>query len=77
MWRTATPARRRLRFWRASAIGHRRPAREVLNVCETFYELTENLHRVPKNPAAKRKTRVLAVIPAGRRAGDIPEPMKG
>jgi len=32
------------------------------STCETFYELTESLHRVTENPAAKGKTRVLAII---------------
>ena len=45
---------------------------KVLKAGETFYEPTGCLHRVSKNPAAKGKTRVLAVgpAPAGRQAGD-------
>lgn len=51
------------------------PAR-VLKAGETFYEPTGCLHRVAKNPAAKGRTRVLAVIlhPSDARHVTIPEP---
>ncbi|MDG3007863.1 cupin domain-containing protein [Paludisphaera mucosa] len=53
------------------------PAR-VLKVGETFYEPTGCLHRVSRNPAAKGKTRVLAVVLQPRDSGPIavPEPKK-
>ena len=45
---------------------------------ETFYEPSGSLHRVAKNPAAKGKTRVLAVVLHPRDAGQVttPEPKK-
>lgn len=51
---------------------------KVLKAGETFYEPTGCLHRVAKNPAAKGKTRVLAVIlhPADAKQVTIPEPKK-
>lgn len=51
---------------------------KVLKVGETFYEPTGSLHRVAKNPAAKGKTRVLAVIlhPRDAKQVTIPEPKK-
>ena len=54
-----------------------RPAK-VLKAGETFYEPTGRLHRVSKNPAAKGKTRVLAVVLHSRDAKRvaIPEPKK-
>lgn len=54
-----------------------KPAR-TLKVGETFYEPTGCLHRVSKNPAAKGKTRVLAVLlhPRDARQLAIPEPKK-
>jgi quercetin dioxygenase-like cupin family protein len=53
------------------------PAR-VLKAGETFYEPTGCLHRVSKNPAARGKTRVLAVVLHPRDAKQIavPEPKK-
>jgi hypothetical protein len=50
----------------------------VLKAGETFYEPTGCLHRVTKNPAAKGKTRVLAVIlhPRDAKQVSIPEPKK-
>ena len=52
-----------------------RPAR-VLKVGETFYEPTGCLHRVSKNPAAKGKTRILAVVlhPRDGKPIAVPEP---
>jgi len=49
---------------------------KVLKAGETFYEPTGCLHRVAKNPAAKGKTRVLAVIlhPSDAKQVTIPEP---
>ncbi len=49
---------------------------KVLKAGETFYEPAGCLHRVAKNPAAKGKTRVLAVIlhPRDARQVTIPEP---
>ena len=49
---------------------------KVLKAGETFYEPTGCLHRVAKNPAAKGKTRVLAVIvhPRDAKQVTIPEP---
>ena len=51
---------------------------KVLKAGETFYEPTGSLHRVAKNPAAKGKTRVLAVIlhPRDAKQVTIPEPKK-
>jgi quercetin dioxygenase-like cupin family protein len=51
---------------------------KVLKAGETFYEPTGCLHRVSKNPAAKGKTRVLAVVLHPRDAKQlvIPEPKK-
>ena len=59
-------------------MGYRRPARESAQGGETFYEPTGSLHRMAKNPAAKGKTRVLAVIlhPRDARQVTIPAPMK-
>ena len=50
---------------------------KVLKVGETFYEPTGSLHRVARNPAAKGKTRVVAVIlhPRDAKQVTIPEPM--
>jgi quercetin dioxygenase-like cupin family protein len=49
---------------------------KVLKAGDTFYEPTWCLHRVAKNPAAKGKTRVLAVIlhPRDAKQVTIPEP---
>ena len=51
---------------------------KVLKVGETFYEPTRCLHRVSKNPSAKGKTRILAVVLLPRDAEQIaiPEPRK-
>jgi quercetin dioxygenase-like cupin family protein len=51
---------------------------KVLKAGETFYEQAGGLHRVAKNPAAKGKTRVLAVIlhPRDAKQVTIPEPKK-
>lgn len=51
---------------------------KTLKVGETFYEPTGCLHRVSKNPAAKGKTRVLAVVlhPRDAKQVAIPEPNK-
>jgi quercetin dioxygenase-like cupin family protein len=49
------------------------PAR-VLKAGETFYEPTGCLHRVSKNPSAKNKTRVLAVVLHPRDAKQIAVP---
>ena len=47
---------------------------KVLKAGETFYEPAGSLHRVAKNPAAKGKTRVLAVTcTRGRQGRTIPE----
>jgi quercetin dioxygenase-like cupin family protein len=51
------------------------PAR-VLKAGETFYEPTGCLHRVSKNPSAKGKTRVLAVVLHPRDAKQIAIPEK-
>jgi quercetin dioxygenase-like cupin family protein len=53
------------------------PAR-VLRVGETFYEPGGSLHRVARNPAARGRTRVLAVIlhPSDARQVTIPEPRR-
>jgi quercetin dioxygenase-like cupin family protein len=52
-----------------------RPSK-VFKAGETFYEPTGCLHRVSKNPAAKGKTRVLAVVllPRDAKQITIPEP---
>jgi quercetin dioxygenase-like cupin family protein len=54
-----------------------KPAK-VLKAGETFYEPTGCLHRVSKNPAAKGKTRVLAVVlhPRDAKQLAVPEPKK-
>jgi quercetin dioxygenase-like cupin family protein len=44
---------------------------KTLRAGETFYERTGILHRVSRNPAAKTRTRVLAVILHPRDAKDI------
>jgi quercetin dioxygenase-like cupin family protein len=51
---------------------------KVLKAGETFYEPTGCLHRVARNPAAKGKTRVLAVIlhPSDAEQVTIPEKKK-
>jgi quercetin dioxygenase-like cupin family protein len=51
---------------------------KVFKAGETFYEPTECLHRVSKNPAAEGNTRVLAVVlhPRDARQITIPEPKK-
>jgi quercetin dioxygenase-like cupin family protein len=51
---------------------------KVLKVGETFYEPTGCLHRVSKNPSAKGKTRILAVVlhPRDVEQIAIPEPKK-
>jgi quercetin dioxygenase-like cupin family protein len=51
---------------------------KVLKAGETFYEPTGCLHRVSKNPSAKGKTRILAVVLHPRDAEQIaiPEPKK-
>ena len=51
---------------------------KVLKAGETFYEATGCLHRVSKNPAAKGKARVIAVILHSRAAKllVLPEPKK-
>ena len=53
------------------------PARR-LAAGDTFYEPTGSLHRVSRNPSAKGKTRVLAVVlhPRDARQITIPEPPK-
>lgn len=43
---------------------------------ETFYEATGRLHRVSKNPAAKGRTRLIAVVLHPRDAKDIAIPEK-
>jgi quercetin dioxygenase-like cupin family protein len=54
------------------------PARR-LKAGDTFYEPTMVLHAVSRNPSAKARTRVLAVMPHARdaKALVIPEPAKG
>jgi quercetin dioxygenase-like cupin family protein len=47
---------------------------KVLKAGETFYEPTRCLHRVSKNPTAKGKTRVLAVVLHPRDAEHIAIP---
>ncbi len=51
---------------------------KVLKAGETFYEPVGCLHRVARNPAAKGKTRVVAVIlhPSDAKQVTIPEPKK-
>jgi quercetin dioxygenase-like cupin family protein len=51
---------------------------KVLKAGETFYEPTGCLHRVSKNPSAKGKTRVIAVVlhPRDAKMIAIPEPAK-
>ena len=44
---------------------------KVFKAGETFYEPTGSLHRVSKNPAAKGKTRVLAVVLHPRDAKEV------
>ena len=53
-------------------------AAKTLKVGDTFYEPTGCLHRVSKNPSAKNKARVLAVVLHPRDAKQIavPEPHK-
>jgi quercetin dioxygenase-like cupin family protein len=52
-----------------------KPAK-VLKAGETFYEPTGCLHRVSKNPSAKGKTRILAVVLHPRDAKQIAIPEK-
>jgi quercetin dioxygenase-like cupin family protein len=54
-----------------------KPAK-VLKAGETFYEPTGCLHRVSRNPSAKGKTRVLAVVlhPHDAKQIAVPEPKK-
>ena len=54
------------------------PARR-LNAGDTFYEPTMVLHAVSRNPSAKVRTRVLAVIlhPRDAKALVVPEPATG
>ena len=49
---------------------------KTLKVGETFYEPTGSLHRVSRNPGAKGRTRVLAVVlhPRSAKQITIPEP---
>ena len=47
---------------------------KVLKTGDTFYEPTNCLHRVSKNPAASGKTRVLAVLVHPRDAKNIAVP---
>ena len=51
---------------------------KILKVGDTFYEPTGCLHRVSKNPSAKNKTRILAVVlhPADVKDIVIPEKKK-
>ncbi len=51
---------------------------KVFKAGETFYEPTGCLHRVSRNPAAKGKTRLIAVVLHPRDAKEIaiPEPKK-
>jgi len=44
---------------------------------ETFYEPSGSLHRVARNPSAKSKTRLLAVILHPREAKEVTIPHKG
>src|SRR5262249_28321555 len=54
------------------------PPVKVFKVGETFYEPSGCLHRVAKTPAAKGKTRVVAVIlhPRDAKQVTMPEPKK-
>lgn len=47
---------------------------KVFNAGETFYEPTGCLHRISKNPAAKGRTRLIAVVLHPRDAQDIAIP---
>ena len=49
---------------------------KTLKVGDTFYEPTLCLHRVSKNPSAKAKTRILAVVLHPRDGKDIVIPEK-
>src|SRR5262249_31097904 len=49
---------------------------KILRAGETFYEPTGALHRVSKNPAAKGKTRLIAVVLHPRDAKEIAVPEK-
>jgi quercetin dioxygenase-like cupin family protein len=51
---------------------------KIFNAGETFYEPTGHLHRVSKNPAAKGRTRLIAVVLHPRDAKELvlPEPAK-
>jgi quercetin dioxygenase-like cupin family protein len=51
---------------------------KVFKAGQTFYEPTGRLHRVSKNPAAKGRTRLIAVVLHPRDAKEvaIPEPTK-
>lgn len=51
---------------------------KIFKAGETFYEPTGCLHRVSKNPSAKGKTRLIAVVLHPRDAKEIaiPEPAK-
>jgi quercetin dioxygenase-like cupin family protein len=49
---------------------------KMLKVGDTFYEPTGCLHRVSKNPSAKTRTRVLAVVLHARDAKGIVIPEK-
>jgi quercetin dioxygenase-like cupin family protein len=51
---------------------------KTLKVGDTFYEPTLSLHRVSRNPSAKARTRILAVMLHPRDAKQlvIPEPLK-
>jgi quercetin dioxygenase-like cupin family protein len=49
---------------------------QKLKAGDTFYEPTMSLHRVSRNPTAKGKTRVLAVLLVPRDAGQISIPEK-
>jgi quercetin dioxygenase-like cupin family protein len=50
---------------------------KVFKAGETFYEPTGCLHRVSKNPAAKGRTRLIAVVVHPRDAKEIAIPEKG
>ncbi len=49
---------------------------KILKQGETFYEPTGCLHRVSKNPSAKGKTRVLAIVVHPRDAKEVAIPEK-
>ncbi|MBN9121695.1 MAG: cupin domain-containing protein [Planctomycetes bacterium] len=51
---------------------------KVFKAGETFYEPTGCLHRVSKNPSAKGKTRLIAVVlhPRDAKQVAVPEPKK-